>query len=237
MIGMLSGNEISMFAAETDVFHPAFIPGSSDALVELAGPVSKIVRVDLGADRVTGESFPVEVEHGQQPVLSPDGRWLAFIRENHGRGSLWIKSFGSSDGTGQTERELVDAGYNVLEAAFDAASREIVFSAQPAQILGGPMLFKLDITSPKISQITFDSAIRYPAFSSDGNWLAYSRLERGSWQIWIKPLHSGSGRQVTSGGCNSIEPTWMPDSKELIYATDCGRGVTMTALARVRLLP
>jgi hypothetical protein len=238
MIGMLYGDKASAFAAETDVFHPAFIPGSSDALVELAGPVSKIVRVDLEAARVIGENLPVEVENGEQPVLSPDGRWLAFIRETHGRGSLWIKSFDSSDGAGQTgERELAGSDYNVLEAAFDAAGREIVFSAQPEQNYRGPALFKLNIESPQIEQITFDSASRYPAFSSDGNWLAYSRLERGSWQIWVKPLHSGAERQLTTGGCNSIEPAWMPDSKELIYATDCGRGVTMTALARARLNP
>jgi Tol biopolymer transport system component len=40
-------------------------------------------------------------------------------------------------------------------------------------------------------------------------------------------------RQLTEGECNSISPAWTPDSKELIYATDCGRGVGLTALARM----
>jgi hypothetical protein len=236
-LGMLSDNGLSTFTADTDVFHPVFIPGSSELLVELAGRVSRIVRVDPGADQTPPEGFPVEVENGQQPLLSPDGRRLAFIREVRGRGSLWLKSFRTGEVTPSApERQLAGSEYNVLEAAFDPAGREIVFSAQPDQTLG-PALFTLDLDSSRITPMMFDSAIRYPAFSNDGQWLAYSRLENGSWQIWLKPLPQGSERRITSGGCNSVSPAWTPGSEELIYATDCGRGVTMTTLARIRISP
>jgi len=236
-IGVSSGDTFTTVAADTDVFRLAFIPGSSYALVELAGPVSRIVRIDLDAAPIASEKSPVEVENGQQPVVSPDGRWLAFIREIHGRGGLWLKRLDPDSGreaAGWSEHELVGLEYDVLEANFDAESREIIFAAQPH---GGPALFKLGLTSSRITEAGFEFEARYPAFSHDGEWLAYSRLQGGSWQIWLKSLRSGFERRMTAWTCNSISPAWTPDSKELIYATDCGRGLGMTALARVRITP
>ncbi len=153
---------------------------------------------------------------------------------------MWIKPLHPAEALETalaTERELVGSEYDVLEASFDSESREIIFSAQPSGRYGGPSLFKTGLTSSPITPIPFESAVRYPAFSSDGAWMAYSRLEGGSWQIWIKPLPSGKKRQITAGECNSIYPAWMPDSSELVYATDCGRGLSMTSLARIRIAP
>ena len=147
-----------------------------------------------------------------------------FIREVRGRGSLWIKDLESDK-----ESELVTQEHDVLEGAFAGDGAEIIFSAQPR---GEPALFRIGRASSTIEQITFGSGSRYPAVSPDGLWMAYSRLHRGNWQIWVSRRDSGAERQVTTGECNSISPAWTPDSKELIYSTDCGRGVGLTALAR-----
>src|SRR5207249_3626369 len=90
-LGTLSGKKLSSLATGADLFHPAVIPHSSQALAELAGTTSRIVRIDLDGHRASDETLPVEVEDGEQPAISPDGQWLAFIREVHGRGSLWMK--------------------------------------------------------------------------------------------------------------------------------------------------
>ncbi len=223
-IGTLAGKQLSSFATNADLFHPAVIPLSSQALVELAGTTSRIVRIDLNEHRASDETLPVEVEDGEQPAISPDGQWLVFIREVHGRGSLWIKSLQTDDTeefAARDERKLVGPEYDVLEAAFDAEGSEIIFAGQPH---GGPALFTIGRTSSRITQSTFGSASRYPAVSPDGLWMAYCKLKKGNWQIWLKPRHPGPvERLLTTGQCNSISPAWTPDSKELIYATDCGR--------------
>jgi Glycosyltransferase family 87/WD40-like Beta Propeller Repeat len=224
-IGILAENKLSSIAAGADLFHPTFIPRSSEALVELAGPNSRIIRIDLNERPESGRPFPVEVENAEQPVVSPDGRWLLFMREVRGRGSLWIK-----DREADTERELVTPEHDVLEAAFASDGAEIIFSAQPR---GEPALFKTGRASSAITQVTFGSGSRYPAVSPDGRWMAYSRLHSGNWQIWVSRRDSDKERRLTTGECNSISPAWTPDSKELIYSTDCGRGVGLTALARL----
>ena len=39
---------------------------------------------------------------------------------------------------------------------------------------------------------------------------------------------------LTSGDCNAYSPMW-DDNHRLIYATDCGRGLGLTALASVAI--
>jgi Tol biopolymer transport system component len=72
---------------------------------------------------------------------------------------------------------------------------------------------------------------RYPAISPDGEWLAFSCGQRGAWQIHVMNLHTREQVQLTKADCNSVTPVWTLDSKNLIYATDCGRGLGLTALA------
>ena len=48
---------------------------------------------------------------------------------------------------------------------------------------------------------------------------------------WLAALENGERRQLTSADCNSISPAWRPDSRRLIYVSDCGRGVGLTTLA------
>src|SRR5262249_51454501 len=171
-IGILAENRLSSISAGADLFHPSFIPRSSEALVELAGPTSRIIRIDLNEQPESDRPFPIEVENGEQPVISPDGRWLLFIREVQGRGSLWIK-----DREADKERELVTQEKDVLEAAFASDGAEIIFSAQPH---GEPALFKIGRASSTITQMTFGSGSRYPAVSPDGLSMAYSKLHNGS---------------------------------------------------------
>src|SRR5262249_53821501 len=145
-IGILE-NRLSSIAGGADLFHPSFIPRSSEAFVEVAGPTSRIIPIDLNYQPDSAGPFSIAVEKAEQPVTSPDGRWLMFIREVRGRGSLWIKNLEADK-----ERELVTPEHDVLEAAFTHDGAEIIFSAQPH---GEPALFKIGRASSAIAQITF----------------------------------------------------------------------------------
>jgi Tol biopolymer transport system component len=78
---------------------------------------------------------------------------------------------------------------------------------------------------------------RFPALSPDGNWIAYSHLDHGMWNLSLRNQRTGAIRRIANVPCNQIQPAWEADSKTLLYATDCGRGLWLTAVARRRVIP
>ena len=225
-----SGGQLAPLPPAEDEFHPTSAPALVDVWVELAGPLSNIVRFSNSI----GAGIPrahVEVENGEQPSVSPDGKWLTFIREIHGRGELWIKALAQEvELAGGEERKIVDDSYDVWEAAIEPGNRRILFTAAPD---GRPGIHSLEIVCGQRLPKLIVAEARYPAFSPDDRWIAFSRLAKGAWQLWMMDLASGSTRRLTWDDCNSTSPTWEPGSKSLVYATDCARGLGMTALARV----
>ena len=69
--------------------------------------------------------------------------------------------------------------------------------------------------------------VAYPAFSPDGNRLAYS--QRGvskddAFHLFVRRLPSGAAQQVTTGPANDISPAWSPDGASIaLLRLDGGR--------------
>jgi len=50
--------------------------------------------------------------------------------------------------------------------------------------------------------------------------MAYSRLDRGIWNLWLRDQTTGLTRRVADVPCNQIQPSWESDSRTLLYDTD-----------------
>jgi WD40 repeat protein len=168
------------------------------------------------------------IRQAESPVASPNGKWLAYLRENYGRGSLWIRAL---DQPASRDKNLTTPEFNVLEMSF-LPNGSLIFSAELDR--KHPELFLVD-QAGSISSLDSDET-RYPAISPDGQWFAYSRLQNGNWHLWLRDLRNGQTRSITHADCNDVESTWEPDSKTLVYASDCGRALRFTALCRRRVI-
>jgi len=177
-----------------------------------------------------GNPSHVIAEDAQDPMLSVDGRSLAFVRTDHGRGRFMIRRDFKLSGT--PESILSPDGLDVYEASFLSES-DYAFSAvengQP------PRIYSSD---PKggIAMLALGEA-RYPALSPNGHYLTYSHLENGVWNLWLRDQSTGAVRRIADLPCNQIEPSWDADGKTLLYSTDCGRSLWFTAIARRRIIP
>lgn len=189
-----------------------------DHWVEQAGKISTIMPVHIDK-----EAIP----EAESPVISADGQWLAFLREDHGRARIWLHALNQQN----VDRPLTPTDLNVVEMAF-LPGGALVFSAVSE---GRPRLFTAD-QSGNIRSLGIDNA-RYPSGSPDGHWLAYSQLDSGNWNLWLHDLNTGKTHRLTRVACNNIEPAWTADSQTLIYASDCGRALWFTALCRRRIFP
>lgn len=229
----LQGAHAQTFSFASDAFHPAWSSATHQLWVELSGVHSRIVRLDR-LDDPDHQALPVTmVEDATMPAISADGRWLAFIREVKGRGSLWVVNL--MDGKQQAgllpAREVAGPSDDVWDVSF-GVDDQVLYSAQP----GGRLeLFSADPVSHQVKPISTGSSApsRFPAEAPDGEWLAYSREDGGAWHLALVNLKTGRDLQLTRGYCNSTHPAWTEDSKSIIYATDCGRGLGLTALVRL----
>jgi len=208
-------------------------PSSSDALsftgdtdhiwVERAlSPYSKI--------EALRDPSRAAIDNARNPMFSADRKSMAFLRDNYGRGELMVRRDFQS--IAASEVALTPPSLNVYEASL-LSEKEYAFSAvagrHPAEI------YLTDAGHRNVPLGLGES--RYPALSPDGHWLAYSHLEHGAWNLWVRDERTGATRRITDLPCNQIQPAWEDDSKTLLYGTDCGRSLWFTALARRRVIP
>jgi len=210
---------VTQFSPASDDDDLALTASHLHLWLERTGTQSNIVSVP------DGQSI---LQHAESPAASPDGRWLAFLREDHGRARIWLHNLSQ---TTQPDKPLTPPQMNAFEMSF-LPDGDLIFSAESGD---QPGLFTTD-QQGSVRPLNLAGA-RYPAVSPDGHWLAYSRLQHGSWNLWLRNLDTGHAQRLTHAACNDIEPAWTADSKSLLYASDCGRALWFTAILERRIFP
>jgi Tol biopolymer transport system component len=217
---VLEDNQVATVLLPGDALSMA---GSMESPIAYAE--SSALQSDVYGLNVASRSSDRTVE-GYQPAMSADGRWLAFLREDGVRNSVWLL-----DTTSKRAPQLM---YTSRESIF-----EMTVTAEGDLILakGSTISSHLFLIRRETRAITviegIPGSVRYPALSSDGTRLAFSRRDGGSWHLNVRDLRTGAERQLAYGSCNALAPSW-ESRNTLLYATDCGRGLGLSALARVK---
>jgi hypothetical protein len=81
-----------------------------------------------------------------------------------------------------------------------------------------------------------DEDVDSPAVSPDGRLVAFRKLVHNRWQLAYVDVATGHEGMLTFGDCNVYSPGWV-GPLSLAYATDCGRGLGLSALALVEIGP
>ena len=219
---------ISESTVEAGVQMGSFIqntPGAKDVLSLAAGRGQQWFEIAGTRSDVIGSTGAIP--DAEMPVLSANTNRIAYLRETSGRAGLWIHDLSHPIGP---DRPLTPPEYDVLEATF-VPDGTLVFSSIKDRAT--PAVFRVD-QDGRVDPFLSGEA-RYPAMSPDGHWLAFSRMQHGNWALWIADLQSHTERRLTDSKCNFIEPAWQEDSHTLLYASDCGRALGLTALSRMRV--
>ena len=173
------------------------------------------------------------------PVWSPDGRWIAFLRAEQlprangapaGKSELWL--IPPLGGPGRTLAKIQARAVDMEGfLAWCPDSSCLVVTDSPGE--GKPdALFvvsretgeKTQLTSP-VSPLAGDTN---PAVSHDGRWLVFRRVSSYSAsELCLLRLRTGTGLtasgeplRLTRGASDAQYPTWMPDSKEILFSAE-----------------
>ncbi|MFN2468317.1 MAG: hypothetical protein ABR521_09360 [Gaiellaceae bacterium] len=176
-----------------------------------------------------------------RPAVSPDGRWLAFLRVGAAQVLTLFVKRGPSGGLRPLRLPL---------GIFPSGSAEWAPDSRRLAIGSDQGLWVIDAKTGRRRRVVNRFAVD-PSWSPDGRRLAFATPsgERGvavqDGTIWIVNADGRNLRRVSRSGCDEGAPDWSPDGRELafqrmsaIYAmrTD-GRGVRLVLPSSDRLYP
>jgi serine/threonine-protein kinase len=150
------------------------------------------------------------------PIWTPDGRFIVF----EGKGGIfWIRS----DGGGKPI-SLIESKNRQVAWSFTTDGKHLAWLESAST--SGWELWTVSVEQdgaglhagkPEVFlRNSFDN--RYPAFSPDGHWMAYTSNEGGTYEIYVRAFPDKGGRwQVSSAG--GSYPLWSPNGHELFFRT------------------
>jgi serine/threonine protein kinase len=145
------------------------------------------------------------------PVFAPDGRGVVHRSNRGGASNLWLQPLESESPVQLTTGPGPDTSPSIARngtiAFLNSRSRNSLLVYSFA-----------DGTSKTL--LTETSRVWAPAFSPDGEQIAYSRDEPdGSWHLWMLRADGGAPRQITSGKVPEIYSRFSPDGSTIFFNT------------------
>jgi hypothetical protein len=145
---------------------------------------------------------------------------------------------------------IIDTRYGLVWL-HDNQSEALTFDGEAfhptAPAPNGPIFFEL-VSHATSRMMEFDPATRQlvpteyapgppSSVSPDGKWQIMEITRRRSHQIWLRNTTTGRTELLAGGQCSNTSPIWELDSKALLFASDCQRGIGLGALYRARVHP
>jgi len=199
---------------------------STGALVLVAGTErgEGTVRYDAARQRIVhheftddaawllsgGERLWVDPNGDVAPVWSPDGEWVAYVREAEGRQRLFRAR---PDGAGEEALTAGDATERY--PAWSPDSSRLVFARRTE---GGWDLFTVEPATGREAQLTDGRRyVGHPAWSPSGDRVAFDTYFDGHSDIAVLDVASGEITRVTDRAGNELIPAWAPDGGSLAF--------------------
>lgn len=200
----------------------------SHGVLVFADRDGRLYRRGLAPDRPA--ALTPEFGAAASPVISPDGRWIAYVHTAERKDSIALADAGGQD----WPIRLVYGSDFYMQPAWHPDGTRLAWIewSHPNMPWDGArlMIGRLAGEPPRLADVqqlagSEDIPVFQPAFSPDGQWISFV-TNQGEWdQLVALNLASGERRTLVSGGV-LMEPAWVqglhsqgwsPDSQRLFY--------------------
>jgi Tol biopolymer transport system component len=192
-------------------------------------------------DRQTQEIYPGSNAQGagMRPVLSSDGRWLAYASRFHAETGLRLRDLHSGEEkwliypVQLDVQEAQHASWDLMPgSSFTPDSKFLIttiegkiwkvsvpdgqrvlipFSARVEQPMGPAVHSEIRVDDGPVQA----RRISDPKISPDGKTVVFSALGR----LWVMGLTEGTPNRLTNSDAGEFQPSWSPDGRFIVYAT------------------
>jgi eukaryotic-like serine/threonine-protein kinase len=180
-------------------------------------------RIDLDSGRRT--KLTTDSNSDRHPVVSPDGRWVAWWSSRTKPGQVFKKS---SSGAGRDEPWIRLDGdavpthwsdhWLILQRG-EGANRDIWYAP-------------VDGSADPREYLATEADETFGALSPDEKWMAYQSNEGGRIGVYVRPFPDAlADRQQVSGVEGGGRPEWRRDSQEIFYRTAMSRQLVVMAVS------
>jgi len=148
------------------------------------------------------------------PTISPDGKWLAYVRLEEAQGSLWVKQIA----TGSSVQTLPPSSKGYGSLAFSPDGSYLFFREEP----DGRAIYQTSVFGGTPKKVA-DNVWSPFTFSPDGKQFAFVRRDAGrNAHLLILANTDGSGERELSLRQSPLDyrgnPSWSPDGATLVVA-------------------
>ncbi|MBI3549490.1 MAG: PD40 domain-containing protein [Elusimicrobia bacterium] len=167
-------------------------------------------------------------EFNSAPVLTPDGRMLAYLSSSKGFPSqVMIKDLAD-----KRTRAAVAFEYsrieNISSGNFTNLSRVLAMSPNGRWLAFGAQknhrhsLFFYDLKTRRLKKVALPglTSAQQPAFSPDGSRIAFSGMKDGLTDIYVLDVKTDQISAVTSDPQDDQSPSFSPDGQSIVYSSE-----------------
>lgn len=129
--------------------------------------------------------------------------------------------FQSRLGESQSEPLLIDL-WPVRDAVWSPDGRRLVFSRFRTDLVDSANLWVAEGEGTQRRMLTHEAGIQeHPAWSPDGQWIAYSGGQGyGTYELYVIHLDGSQRRQLTRNQAHDFLPAWSPDGTQIAFSSD-----------------
>jgi hypothetical protein len=178
----------------------------------------------------SSDIWVLEVASGTLTRLTNDGRNLTPGWSADGQRVAWTRTGETNPGTYWRPWDLSAPAEPLVAksrgASFSPNGKFMITSVGVPTVVVAVRLDSTRKQTPIMQQVTPPMA----SLSPDGQWLAYTSLESGINETYVRPVTGAGTYQISNGG--GFEPVWNPRGGELFY-----RGPSHLISAKIELAP
>lgn len=146
------------------------------------------------------------------PVLSPDGRRIAFTSQRAGGFDIFLMN---SDGTEQKQlTRFTDRGLGALNPTWSPDGKRIAFRTRVKEI----DIYAINVDGTGLTRITNSAAAEIVlAWSPDGRRIAFSSGLSRRFEIHVVDSDGRNLRRLTFNDAMDNHPAWSPDGRRIAF--------------------